>query len=467
MLSILIHPRLCRKRVPAHSRINSLLNSTVCDNECVMLREGKARECRNETAIAREQDRRPRLLMPRVASLCRCLCQLVALTVLIVVPRATSAEPTAANGQSPGPSIVVNLAYKELTNGYVNVSSATADSLSEAPKLRLETEKHDLGRYSVRFKDAPPMAMVWDRTSNVLYLDLNRNLDLTDDPAGVITNEFPTTSYGSFRNVRITVPTKEAEQPFLVDLNLFPSVGSRLHLSIQVRSFWQGKATIDGTDHEIGIIDEPAEKTGALMLLLRSWEQRDQPLNLSDGDANTFLLQDELFFRGHLHAWTHRFDTNISPAGRRLELKETPAELGEIAITGKHIDRIVMTSQKRTVVLERPASVERVPVGNYMIDKVRLRAGERRAAMSRRQQALVNSETVKVQPVGQATLIAGGPLTNSVSIVRRGKTLVFNYELRGQGGMEYRLINDRGIVQPEFAVYQGDRKVASGKFEFG
>lgn len=406
--------------------------------------------------------------MPRIAILYRCLCQLAALTVLVAIPRATSAESTEGSNQPTGPAIVVDLAYKELTNGYVNVSSVTAESLPDTPKLPPNIEKNDLGRYSVRFKDAPPMAMVWDRTSNVLYLDLNRNLDLTDDPAGVFTNEFSFTNYGSFKNVHITVPTKEAEQPFLVDLNLFPlPVGSRLHANVQVRSFWQGKTTIDGTDHEIGIIDQPTEKSGALTLLLRPWEHRDQPLSASNSDPSMFVLPDELFFRGHLYALSHRFDTNKSPAGRRLELKETRAELGEIAITGKHIDRIVMTSQKRAVVLDRPAPVERVPVGSYMLDNVSLKADGRRAVLSSRPQELVKSETVKVQSSGQTTLISGGPLTNSVSIVRRGKALVFNYELRGQGGMAYSLINDQGAVQPEFAVYQGDRKVASGKFEFG
>lgn len=203
------------------------------------------------------------------------------------------------------------------------------------------------------------------------------------------------------------------------------------------------------------------------MLLLRSWEERDRPLSASNSDAAIFLLPDELFFRGHLYALSRRFDTNTSPAGWRLELKETPADLGEIAITGKHVDRVVMTSSERAVVLERPAPVERVPVGNYTLDNVSLKADGPRAVLSRRPQELAKSETVKVQSAGQTTLVAGGPLTNSVSIVRRGKTLVFNYELRGQGGMEYGFVSDRSAVQPEFAVYQGDRKVASGKFEFG
>ena len=65
-----------------------------------------------------------------------------------------------------------------------------------------------------------------------------------------------------------------------------------------------------------------------------------------------------------------------------------------------------------------------------------------------------------------AVLTAGGPLTNSVSVSRRGRYLALNYQLVGAGG-PYQLVNQDRSHPPEFTVYQGDKKVASGKFEFG
>ena len=62
---------------------------------------------------------------------------------------------------------------------------------------------------------------------------------------------------------------------------------------------------------------------------------------------------------------------------------------------------------------------------------------------------------------------AGGPLTNRVSVTRRGRLLVFNYQLAGAEGATYRLGRQDRSRPPEFAVYQGEKEIATGKFEFG
>ena len=64
-------------------------------------------------------------------------------------------------------------------------------------------------------------------------------------------------------------------------------------------------------------------------------------------------------------------------------------------------------------------------------------------------------------------LTAGGPLTNSVTVTRRGNLLVFDYRLLGAGGDTYQLGTTDYSKPPQFAVYQGDQKIASGNFEFG
>jgi hypothetical protein len=62
-------------------------------------------------------------------------------------------------------------------------------------------------------------------------------------------------------------------------------------------------------------------------------------------------------------------------------------------------------------------------------------------------------------------LAAGGPLTNSVALSRQGASLSLSYQLLGADGGRYRLLGPR--KEPEFAIYRADKKVASGKFEFG
>ena len=63
-------------------------------------------------------------------------------------------------------------------------------------------------------------------------------------------------------------------------------------------------------------------------------------------------------------------------------------------------------------------------------------------------------------------LAVGGPLTNSVSINKRGKYLTLNYELLGAGGA-YQLANNDRSHPPEFTVYRGEKKLVSGKFAYG
>jgi hypothetical protein len=41
------------------------------------------------------------------------------------------------------------------------------------------------------------------------------------------------------------------------------------------------------------------------------------------------------------------------------------------------------------------------------------------------------------------------------------------YQLVGAGGEAYQLANQDRSHPPEFAVFKGDKKIASGKFEFG
>ena len=64
-------------------------------------------------------------------------------------------------------------------------------------------------------------------------------------------------------------------------------------------------------------------------------------------------------------------------------------------------------------------------------------------------------------------LNVGGPLTNSVTASRHGQDLRLDYRLVGAGGQSYQLANQDRSKPPEFAIYKGEKKIASGAFEFG
>ena len=66
------------------------------------------------------------------------------------------------------------------------------------------------------------MGFAWDRGAGKLYLDLNRNLDLTDDPAGVFScGRGSDDNYQIFTNVHLPFRTPVGSRPMLVDLNFY------------------------------------------------------------------------------------------------------------------------------------------------------------------------------------------------------------------------------------------------------
>ena len=108
--------------------------------------------------------------------------------------------------------------------------------------------------------------------------------------------------------------------------------------------------------------------------------------------------------------------------------------------------------------MDEPKGVVEVPVGNYKQSSVWLRKGEAEASSGAR--------SISVSAGELAVLDAGGPLTNSVSVSSEGRRLALSYQLLGHGGV-YRLTKRDTKHPPEFTVYQGDKKLAAGKFEFG
>ena len=141
--------------------------------------------------------------------------------------------------------------------------------------------------------------------------------------------------------------------------------------------------------------------------------------------------------------------------------------MGELKLTGKYIKRLVLPGTKCTVVLDDPAPAVKAPVGSYSQCQVQLKQGGAEAYRETgvRFGGLSTDKVTVVNATHPAILTVGGPLTNSVTVNRHGRSLNLGYQLLGAGGETYQLLGARR--QPEFAAYRADKKIASGKFEFG
>jgi hypothetical protein len=139
------------------------------------------------------------------------------------------------------------------------------------------------------------------------------------------------------------------------------------------------------------------------------------------------------------------------------------AGIGELQIQGEQIKLLVLRDDKgREKVLPEPGSRVTLPVGEYHLERVILQGDHScRLDLSPVQSRLT------VDPNAPAVLRVGAPLRQVIEVRRRGSVMVLAYEMVGQGGERYSINRDRNSRSPSFAVYRGDRKVASGDFEFG
>ena len=317
------------------------------------------------------------------------------------------------------------------------------------------------------------MAFVWQRDAGKLFLDLNRNQDLTDDPAGVFSSRAAKpVNYQTFTNVHLPLNTTAGKGQVLADIN-FSDYGSRPNCSLAVRSFWQGKVTLQGRDWQVGIVQKIIVQNNLKQispfengqLLLRPWEKRSQPFNTYDGSFAAVPFSRKLFVDGHAYQLNPVASLQNGAIKLALQFSEQSVTLGELKITGKFIQRLVLPGGPYLVVLDQPAGIVRIPTGSYNRPNVRLEQNGTGAFCNSGQPQA--GRRIAVDDKTPAVLNVGGPLTNSVNASRHGQDLRLDYRLVGAGGETYQLANQNRSQPPEFAIYKNDKKIASGKFEFG
>ncbi len=377
------------------------------------------------------------------------------------------AQEAATSNATTGQVVTAYLDYGEVSYSLVNWGVPIIPR-SEAFKKEPAFGRGKIARgmLEVRGGGSNEVAFAWDRNARKLYLDLNHNLDLTDDPAGIFTcRESSGAFYQIFTNVHLPLGSGPDSRAVLVDLSFY-SYGS-LNCSAALRSFWQGKVTLQGEDWQVGLLENPFQHRPSLEsdhLLLRPWSERNSSFSALGGSLDAFPFSPKLFLGSRAYQLSC---TNEVQGGRpkvRMQFAEQQPKLGELKIVGQFIRRVMLESGLYRVVLDQPGAIVKVPVGSYGAAKVSVKKGELEAVLDGRTQAA--QRRITISDKGPATLAAGGPLTNSVSVTRRGRNLALNYQLVGVGGA-YQIVDQDRSHPPEFAVYLGDRKIKSGKFQFG
>jgi hypothetical protein len=141
------------------------------------------------------------------------------------------------------------------------------------------------------------------------------------------------------------------------------------------------------------------------------------------------------------------------------EPSKPDSALGELRLEGKDVERLVLRrNDGHTETLKNPEETIRLPAGEYLLQDVRLKGAYIRSRSA-------GSERITIRAGQQEVLKVGAPLVPTLKVQRQGRILRLSYELLGVGGEAY--TNGDRSKPPTFAVYRGQRKIASDKFEFG
>ena len=309
---------------------------------------------------------------------------------------------------------------------------------------------------------------LWQKDAGRIFFDLNRNQDLTDDPAGMFSSSIAGPSdFQDFGRVRLGFNAASGKYSGLMDLNLY-DYNSQPRCTASLRSFWRAKVSLAGRDWEIGVVPVNLGQPDFLdssRVLLRPWEDRSSSFTADNGSLATVPFARKIFFDGHAYELTLPTVSQDGELKPTLALTEQPVSLGEVKITGKFIRRLVLPGSQYKVILGAPGDMVKVPIDSYRQPDLEV-AQNGVAAFCQSDNSLPNYPLV-VSTNAAAALTAGGPLTNTVIATRQGQELRLDYRLAGAGGEFYQLTRLDRSKPPKFAIYRGEKKVASGEFEFG
>jgi hypothetical protein len=340
----------------------------------------------------------------------------------------------------------------------------------------------------------------WDERQQRLYVDLNRNRDLTDDPAGI----FIAADRGLqlFRGIPLQFVSPQGPYQVKVDAHVFGQGGSggEVRVFLYVRSLWDGAIELNGKKWYVAIIDRPDGRIGPALgakeisdrMVLRPWAERDRPFlwwhaslahmhDLSHvklvtfpyryaGNAevfDAFNLPSNLFLEGQAYRMDCRVERAGAQAGLALSFQRFQPPLGKLQLGGDFIQRIVLDGGGApdgvTALLDAPAANVEVPLGVYARQLVLLhRPGGTNFAVG------LGTNRLAVTATNEAHLDAGGPLRNTVEIASAsGGTVSLQYRLANAGNLGFHLAIHNEKAPPQLTIRQADAVVGRGQFEFG
>ncbi len=308
------------------------------------------------------------------------------------------------------------------------------------------------------------MGFAWDKDNGRLYLDLNRNRDLTDDENGVFESRGKGT-FQVFNDIHLEVQFDSVRVPYVIRMSLYEFGQGRPNCVVYVRSGFETEIELYGKKRSLAVADN---MDGTI-----KYGRGDQFFLMppevefgSGGGQFNLSIPEEVFFDGRCYELSFEFESAEPTSLMQAGFTEIEKTLGELNIKGTFIKRLVLESGAMVVLLDTPNPNVLIPVGNYHCRDVFLDGGE--AGLFKVDKFVTRTDDISISESQAVDLKIGGPLKSTVDVQRMGNTLNLNYKLVGADGLSYKaMLQQRSVNPPGFAIYKGDKEIASGKFEYG
>lgn len=321
-------------------------------------------------------------------------------------------------------------------------------------------------------------------TSGTLYLDLNQNLDLTDDPQGIYkSNNARVLSGGSassrgvnivvygsgntqtrsalvamFRGVRLNLSKNGIDRSYMLEPFYYLGTDSPY---IGIRSLYASEIDLHGRRWLFQVQDNlDGQLDASDRFLITAVAGKSEPKPIS---YRPMPVPKNLFLDGRQYRLDFAFGPASGNAPLTVTLTEHASPLTQFTLEGQFVRRLVLEGEEHLVVLDAPGQTVSLPADNYRIQGVYLQQAPGKPTF------VGAPATPRFAATADAPyrLKVGAPFVGSVVATRKGNVLQMQYVLKGAAGEEYSIVNpDRGNP-PKFVIYKGDQKVADGSFQFG
>lgn len=299
----------------------------------------------------------------------------------------------------------------------------------------------------------------WDSDGGKLYIDQNRNGDLTDDPDSVFSdgtrNEF---SEGyTFHNVRLTRGDGASGIPYIVEIELssMPFLGGMATTTIH--SGWQGDLDLPEGKWRLEVVDNLDGIIGPDDQVFLYPADRGRPGTSDNADfAKWYYPGKGVFFANR----ERRLVFTFAEGALEAAVTEASPQLGELKIEGKFIRQLQLDGPCR-ILLDTPGETERIPIGKYKVSRILLQGGETQWTS-----CSPGNTFVQIAETAPASLKLGGPLQNTLTAERISSRLDFSYAVVGIGGEKYDFERDY-LNPPCVLLCRGDTRTRLGAFEYG